>query len=420
MPPAPPTNPTPPTRNPGIDLIRGVSILLVILHHTALRIPLAKTALAQLLPTPLLNALSYDGYEAVFVFFVVSGFLITRNTITSWNPLSHLNPRAFYAKRAARILPCLLALVAALSLLDLLQIPDYTITRPDQSLPRAILAALAFHLNYYEGHTGYLPGGWDVLWSLSIEEVFYLAFPLICLTIGRCRPCLAALAAILALSLPFSLDALSQAPEIWREKAYLPGFAAIAMGAFAAIAISATPIPKTTTLRNSLGWLGTIGIVTLFWREDLAYKYLGNTTMLALTTSIALLMVAFHLGWASKFAKTKATAWLRAFGRLSYEIYLTHMFAIFPLVALFHRTGSNLPLGFLWFLPALALSWALGTALNRTLSTPANHWLRQKTQPHTPNTPTVTTATNGRVGFSPPPHHHPTTRRKAPPPKQLA
>ena len=359
------------TRNPGIDLVRGVSIILVVIHHTALRIPLAKTGLAAILPRRLLTGLSWDGYEAVFVFFVVSGFLITQNALTRWGALARLDPRAFYARRAARIVPCLLALLAALSLLHLLRAPNYVIAAP-QSLPAALLAALTLRLNWYEGQTGWLPGGWDILWSLSIEEVFYLAFPLICLTLGRSRTLLTILLAALALSLPAALTALAGAPEIWREKAYLPGMAALAMGACAALATAQLPTPSRRAAAAT-GWLGTILIAALFWREDLADQLLGHATMLALTLSVALLMLAFYWGWGRRGA-ARGTAWLRSCGRLSYEIYLTHMFVVFTLVGLFHRSGSNLSLGWLWFPPILALSWALGSLLSR----PADRWLRSK------------------------------------------
>lgn len=64
-------------RNPGIDLLRGLAILLVVFNHLGLRIPLKKTALADVLPGWFLSRLNYNGYEAVFAFLVISGLLIT-------------------------------------------------------------------------------------------------------------------------------------------------------------------------------------------------------------------------------------------------------------------------------------------------------------------------------------------------------
>ncbi len=364
-------------RNPGIDIVRGVSIMLVVIHHTALRIPLAKTALASLLPGPLLMALSWDGYEAVFAFFVVSGFLITGNAIRRWGSLRRLRLGTFYGGRLARIAPCLLALLAVLSLLDLARVPDYAIARPDQSLPGAVLAALGSYLNRYEGHTGYLPGNWDVLWSLSIEEIFYAGFPLICAGFGRIRFLLPCLLGVLALSLPWDLQRLSGATEIWREKATLPGMAAIAMGALAALAVAAVPAPPRRAVAAGLGWSGVAVLAAIFWNETLCYRLLGTGTMLALTGGVASLMIAFSWGWGERRA-VRPTAWLRSFGLISYEIYLTHMFVVFTLVGLFRRTGGDLQWGWIWFAPVLALSWGLGRLVERWLSRPADRWLRDR------------------------------------------
>ena len=205
-------------RNAAIDLLRGLSILLVVMHHVALRIPLRDGALQAWLPRSVLGALSYNGYEAVFLFFVVSGFLIAGNAIDRWGSLAGIDLRAFYLRRVARILPCLLLLLGVLAALHLAGVPYFTIDREGQSLGRALLAVLGLHLNWYEGVTGYLPGNWDVLWSLSIEEAFYLGFPLLCLAIRR-ETTLLALLALLMLSLPIARAALV-GNEIWQEKAW--------------------------------------------------------------------------------------------------------------------------------------------------------------------------------------------------------
>ena len=79
--------------------------------------------------------------------------------------------------RFARIVPCLLALLVISSLLHLSGI-GYVIYKT--TLARALFAALTFHINQLQIWYGYLPVNWTVLWSLSIEEVFYLSYPLLC------------------------------------------------------------------------------------------------------------------------------------------------------------------------------------------------------------------------------------------------
>jgi peptidoglycan/LPS O-acetylase OafA/YrhL len=361
-------------RNPGIDLLRGLSILFVILNHLGLRIPLKKTALADVLPTWFLSRLNYNGYEAVFVFFVISGFLIAGNALQRWGGLERIDLRAFYARRFARIAPCLLVLIAVLAMLHLLAVPDYTIARAGQSLPRAIVAALGLHLNWYEGQTGYLPGSWDVLWSLSIEEVFYIGFPLVCLLTRR-RAVLLPMLVLLALSMPWTHAAL-RGNEIWQEKAYLPGMSAIAIGVLGAVLASHWPAPPRRT-GILLGWLGAIGLAAVMLDGAVLWHLLrdGYLLVLALST-LCLLLASQQRQLRGNWRPVRGWGWLRSWGRLSYEIYLSHMFVVFAVVRLYRWAGGDPRWGFLWYL--LPLCWLLGTAVERWLSLPCERWLRAR------------------------------------------
>lgn len=365
-------------RNAGIDCLRGVSIILVIIHHVGLRIPLKQTVLATFLPEWFLNALIYNGYEAVFIFFVISGFLITSNSIHRWGSLGSVDARAFYVRRAARIVPCLVILVAVLSLLDLAGVDKYVIFRDNQSLPRTIFSALALHLNWYEGHTGWLPGGWDVLWSLSIEEVFYLGFPVVCLLLRR-DWILAPVSFLLALSLPVSRAALA-GNEIWQEKAYLPGMAAIATGVMGAI-IAAYWHPRKRSSVRILGAAGALGILAVLFCEEKLWHYLGNGTMLILTFSSLCLILAFY--WRPEAPRwiLPSTGWLRSFGRLSYEIYLTHMFVVFAVIRIFKRGDDGVRWGIAAYPLALAFSWLLGWLVAKYISNPCERAMRAYLMP---------------------------------------
>ena len=369
-------------RNSGIDVLRGLSILLVGLHHIGLRVPLAATQLSGLLPHWLLQGLNFNGSEAVIVFFVISGFLITRRSQERLGDLRRVSVGDFYLLRMSRIVPLLLLVVATLSVFHLLGVPNFVIHNPGQSLGAAIAAALGLYLNWYEGTHGWLPGGWDVIWSLSIEEVFYLVFPLACLLLGRLR-LLVPVLILLALSLPFTRAALTAGGnEIWLEKAYLPGMSAIAVGVLAALLVRVIPRPgrHAALVVSLVGWTGLCAVLFAgTWVWTLVHD--GYGLLLAAAAAAIVLGAHWHESRTIGTAPAGGLNWLRSCGRLSYEIYLSHMFCVFGGLALFGAYGPGGRWRFLWYLPILIGCWLLGYALSRGFTLPVERHLRAMFQP---------------------------------------
>jgi peptidoglycan/LPS O-acetylase OafA/YrhL len=365
-----------PTRNSGIDVLRGIAIVLVVLNHLGIRIRLTNGILADLLPRQLLTDLTFNGSEAVFIFFVISGFLIATNSLRRWGRLGLIDARTFYARRAARIIPCLVTLVAILAVLHWARVPEYVIKGPNQSLGKAVASALGLYLNWFEGHTGYLPASWDVLWSLSIEEVFYLGFPIVCLLLRRERV-FAPLLALLAISQPIALASVVGNP-IWREKAYLPGMGGIAAGVLTAI-VAAHFSQKVPWIRVTLIVFGACGVFAVLGFEDNLAHWIHYWVILLLTISAACMVLGFH--WQAESAtglSLKGTGWLQSFGRLSYEIYLTHSFVVLSVVWVFRMSHAGIRWGVLWYFPAIFLSWVLGWLVAKYFSFPLERAIRHR------------------------------------------
>src|ERR1700759_4934671 len=98
----------------GVDVLRGLAILTVLLNHVNMRLFLAKIPYTAGLPQQLVDTLFWNSQRGVQMFFAVSGFLITSTSIRRWGSLSRLDARAFYALRFARIAPLLILLLLVL------------------------------------------------------------------------------------------------------------------------------------------------------------------------------------------------------------------------------------------------------------------------------------------------------------------
>ncbi len=117
------------------------------------------------------------GQFGVTVFFFLSGFLITTLMRCEYERNQSVNLRHFWLRRALRILPPLYLVVLGSALVALAVYPPGTVHGP------ALSAQLLFYANYYEGYPS-IPGT-AVVWSLAVEEHFYLVFPLLYVAMQR-------------------------------------------------------------------------------------------------------------------------------------------------------------------------------------------------------------------------------------------
>jgi peptidoglycan/LPS O-acetylase OafA/YrhL len=374
-------NPTEPRggRLEGVDVLRGSCVLQVTLHHIHLRFRLNGYSVENALPEILNQIMFWSGYYAVIMFFVISGFLITRLSIVRWGYLGQLLVGRFYRMRAARILPCLLALIVVMSTLHLAGASEFVIKPERASLGEAVWAALTFHVNWLEGQRGYLPGCWDILWSLSVEEVFYLAFPLVCLAVRRESVLLVLLTCLIVVG-PINRGRLIDV-DPWGHYAYASCMDAMAFGCLAALTCARLRLTRPVLRSALILGAGVVIWVMFFFNEDsaLGISRRGiNVTLLEV--GVALMLIALGSGVGNR-QLAMGTGWLRAVGHASYEIYLVHMLVVLGLLGLVKRLDpvpATASVGFLatWHLAMLLLSLVLGFAVAKGFSEPLNRRLR--------------------------------------------
>jgi peptidoglycan/LPS O-acetylase OafA/YrhL len=362
------------TRLDGVDLLRGLAILLVLLNHVNMRLVIEHVPYTAGIPRPLVHAVVWNGQFGVQIFFAISGFLITSITLKRWGALPKIKLRDFYLLRLARIGPLLLALLAVLSVLHFAGLKDYVVSAKTGGLGRALLAALTFHVNVLEARRGYLPGNWDVLWSLSVEEMFYLFFPIAAWLLGRVRLFLPLLFVFIVLG-PFGRTVLAHGNETWQEYSYLGGMDAIALGCLTAIIVS--QVRFSPRALGALAWGGLALVFGILAFSGFPFFFpLGATgleeTLIAIGTCCVIIAAA-HTQW-------QCPAFLKPvlrMGQRSYEVYLTHMFVVFAFFHVFLALGKPMWFVPVFFLLTIVVATLLGDLVARLYSDPLNAKLRR-------------------------------------------
>lgn len=309
---------------PALDGLRAVAVLAVMVEHSGVRRP-GSTEL--LVP---------GGFLGVDVFFVISGFLITSLLLLERRRTGGIDLRRFWLRRARRLLPAVGLMVALTCVLA--AVTDMAVD--GATLRGDALAALAYVANWrfilteesYFAAFG-LPSPFRHLWSLSLEEQWYLVFP----------PLLVGLLALVRRRTGLLLGVLgaaAAASALWMVTLYTPGrdpsrvyygtdtrAQALLIGALLAVVMVRLPAltRRLARLTPVLGVVGLGALVALFATVSGqgARLYQGGFVVVALASVAAVAAVALP---GATGPANRVLAWTPAVvvGRLSYGLYLWH------------------------------------------------------------------------------------------------
>ncbi|QJW36422.1 acyltransferase family protein [Cellulosimicrobium protaetiae] len=320
-------------RMPGLDGLRALAVVVVVAFHLA-------------------PATFPGGYVGVDVFFVLSGFLITTLLVREHRDRHHVGLRSFWARRARRLLPALVLVVTVCTAVAAVVGGDVLVGIGPQ-----LFGAATFTSNWVDVASGatysgaLLPHLFGNLWSLAVEEQFYLLWPLVVVLLCVVRP--------LRRRAPWIVTGLGLASATLMALLYAPGtdptrvyvgtdthlFALMAGAALAFWHVRPVPRPavdapvsgdahallpggpRVRTARGRLAVLvaGVVGAVvlvvavaTMRWDDALAYR--GGLLVCAVAATGVLNAVVCLPGIGTQLDRG-VLGWV---GRRSYGLYLWH------------------------------------------------------------------------------------------------
>lgn len=338
---------------PTLDGWRAIAILAVLLDH----------AVGYQFGTrhPLLFSLTRVGQNGVSLFFAISGFLICSRLLEEEQLTGTISLRAFYVRRAARILPPAMTYLAAIALLGMLGV--VAVSQWDW------WASVLFFRNYLPPsiiHRGW--GGYTIhFWSLAVEEHFYLLWPALLVLSGRRRA-------------KWTAAGLACVFPVWRwwdfrhgfVESLLPGllvgtrtdvrFDGLLMGCLAALILAD---PKWGGVYNRYLNLRTWSVcIVLYAVLQSIYRHHYYTIWESILLGLIVSGTVVHPEtWVSRSLEW---GWLRWIGRLSYSLYLWQQ--------LFLVSGAKYPFSLLQRFPLnLLLLFAIAAFSYRMIERP---WIR--------------------------------------------
>lgn len=336
---------------PDVEGLRAVAIAAVLLYHAG--VPFVP-----------------GGYIGVDIFFVLSGFLMTRLILGEIETTGSLSLGRFYARRARRLLPAVAVVLGGVAL------GSWLVLSPVErdSVAPDLLASALYVLNWWLAgqavdyfETGFQASPVQHFWTLAVEEQFYLVWPLLLLgAVWLLRRLLTTRRALFvlvlgvgALSLAYSVVATLQAADTAYFNTFSRGWEFAVGGVLALVPLTRLSRPVAAAL--AWGGLGALGAAILLFDEQTLFPApwallpaLGTAAVIAAGTAAPSLLPQRLL----------ATPLMRHCGRVSYSWYLWHWPALVFAAAVVGELSASQGL------VVVAVAWVLAVATYHLVEQP--------------------------------------------------
>ncbi|HAR6518256.1 TPA: acetyltransferase [Staphylococcus pseudintermedius] len=309
---------------PGLDGVRAVAVIAIIIYH--------------LNPQWLSG-----GFLGVDTFFVISGYLITSLLLTEYHNTGKIELMSFWLRRVKRLIPAVLFLVMGVIVLSLIFMPTEI-----QKVRADSIAAIFYVSNWW-----YIMQNVDYfeqfavqplkhLWSLAIEEQFYLVFPIVLLSLLSFIRRLKSIRIIFLILLVISMIAMMvlYVPNENVARVYFgtdTRIQTLLMGVLLALVWPPFQLKAKVNrqMRTMIDTAGVVGLEILF----ICFKFVSETNSILyyggffLISTVTLLVIASSVHPSGYFAKFLGNKVFTFIGSRSYSLYLWH----YPIIVLIHH-----------------------------------------------------------------------------------